>query len=110
MTPGTKVGARRWPYQAAHPDCWGKPWSGVVLAIDDPRAWENTITFPGRRPTRAEVAAHLDRVGPVRGVPVLWAFSDGPQVHWERAESLRPYAEDLADWFSQRGFALRRVA
>jgi len=40
---GAEVGAQRWPYHAAHPDCWWRPWKGVVLALDDPRAWSRTI-------------------------------------------------------------------
>jgi hypothetical protein len=96
---GMTVGAQRWPYQAAHHDCWGKPWAGVVLAVDDPRAWTDTLAFPGRTPTQEEVSEHVARYTFGGRTPVLWDFgSHGLKPHWERTDSLRPYAEDLADW------------
>jgi len=70
--PGTLVGAGRWPWAGAHYDCWGKPWSGTVLAPDDPRAWHGTLAFPcraeggmpgsGPLPSQEEVREHLLRV------------------------------------------------
>lgn len=52
---------------------------------------------------------------PARGwlagdVPVLWAFSDGPRVHWESVASLRPYWEDVAAWAAARWGAFKEVA
>jgi hypothetical protein len=100
---GMKVGAERWPYHAAHPGCWGKPWEGVVLAVDDPRAWTDTLAFPGRTPTQEEVSAHVARFTFTGRTPVLWDFGPhGLKAHWERTESLRPYGEDLAAWEAER--------
>lgn len=96
---GTPVGAKRWSYAGAHPDCWGTPWRGVVLALNDPRAWENTLAFPGRLPGHLEVDEHVAQHTFSGRTPVLWDFgSAGLQSHWERTASLRPYADDLAAW------------
>lgn len=93
---GSEVGVNRWPSTHAHPDAWGRPWRGTVLAPEDPRAWAGTLAFPSGAPGRGEVLAHLLRVGWPEGVvPVLWEFG---RVYWERAGSLRPYAEDAAAW------------
>ena len=56
---GDRVGAGRWPYSHAHPDCWGKPWAGVVLSETDPRAWANTLAFPVSSPDPAAVKEHV---------------------------------------------------
>ncbi len=103
---GSRVGAGRWPYAACHPDCWGKPWQGLVLAVDDPRAWAGTLAFPGKRPNREAVKAHVAWCR-AQGLlddrqPVLWAFGDRKQVYWESAASLRPYAQDLEAWTAAR--------
>ena len=104
---GTKVGAQRWPYHHAHPDAWGRPWAGVVLALDDPRAWAETVAFPWPQPDPAAVTAHVTKCR-ARGwlsdgrVPVLWSFGDEERVHWESTDSLRPYWEDLAAWAAER--------
>lgn len=119
MKIGSKVGAHRWPYNAAHPDCWGRPWSGVVLEVTDPRAWAGSIAFPSK-PTRAQVAAHVahceangsdfsDRA------PVLWDFGpNGSSVHWEKVDgtehAIRPYAEDLEAWSAARWEAKAKAA
>lgn len=103
MEVGTKVGARRWPYNAAHPDCWVRPHAGVVLSQRDPRAWQGTMAFGERLPTQAEVDRHVDWIEkniPDRKatLPVLWDFFGEPCAYWESAASVKPYAEDLADW------------
>lgn len=104
---GSIVGARRWPYSHAHPGCWGRPWSGVLLSNNDPRAWTDTLAFPGRCPTQAEVDAHLAQLAS-RGLdmgddcPVLWAFDSGPKVYWSEADLIRPYEDDLAEWELER--------
>lgn len=109
ITAGMTVGAERWPYSAAHPGCWGRPWSGVVLERDDPRAWEGTLAFGRRRPTREEARAHLGRVGGIPSfVPVLWDFGDHLKVYWEPVGDLRPYAADVAAWEAARVAALAR--
>ena len=97
------VGSHRWPYSSAHPDCWLKPWAGVQLSIDDPRAWAGTLAFPGKRPNRLAVKAHVAKCqaqGLLRGdeVPVLWDFGTYKQVWWQSVDGLRPYAEDLQEW------------
>lgn len=110
---GMVCGASRWPNFSNHPDCWGAPWKGRVLAINDPRAWERTVAFGPRLPTQDEVDEHIRRVravfpspsvpgdgDPFAGtVPVLWEFGE---VRWDKVTSIRPYAEDLADWEQQR--------
>jgi hypothetical protein len=92
---------QRWPLSAAHPDCWGLPWKGTVLAPDDPRAWAGTLAFPRGEPEPEAVRAHLARHPglAVRSVPVLWEFG---QVDWERREALRPYLQDVAAWEAER--------
>lgn len=104
LPPGCEVGAERWPWSAAHPDCWGLPWKGVVLSPTDPRAWRGTLAFPRGEPDPVAVRAHVARhpaLGASR-VPVLWEFGE---VHWENADRLRPYAEDVAAWELARGAA-----
>jgi hypothetical protein len=100
ITPGARVGARRWP----NPLHGGMPpWQGTVLSPEDPLAWRGTVL--GARPTAAQVRAHLDWLAetgvPLPEVPVLWAF-DEPQVRWEKPESLRPYPVDLQLWRQAR--------
>lgn len=100
---GTEVGTEyRWPYDSAHPDCWREPWKGVVLAPHDPRAWTNTVRFPGRVPRQAEVVKHLadlqERSIPLTGVPVLWDFGDEQRVWREIAEAVAPYQQCLLHW------------
>lgn len=101
MKTGTKVGAKRWGASANHPDCWMQPWAGVVLAKDDPRAWTGTLAFRST-PTREQVQAHIAGLGPdgLKSVtPVLWDFGPhGLKVYWEKTDSLRPYAADVAEW------------
>ena len=113
---GTEAGARRWPYHGAHDDCWGKPWKGVVLASDDPRAWRGTIAFPGELgdPPAEKVRAHVawcHEQGLLSDVPVAWEFG---KVYWERwadgpdSYGVRPYGEDLVNW--QRALWNARLA
>jgi hypothetical protein len=109
--PGTKVGARRWPYHGAHPGCWGRPWAGVVLALDDPRAWAGSIAFPTATPDPAAVTAHVRKcilAGGCTEVPVLWTFGAEQKIYWSRPAHLRPYAVDLEEWARERGEALLR--
>lgn len=112
---GMLVGARRWPSHGAHPDAWGKPWSGKVVAPDDPRAWADTLAFPRGMPTQQEVREHIAELGPIMGaapksIPVLWNFGKDKKVHWERPESLRPYKQDLAEWKAELATARKRSA
>lgn len=104
---GARVGAHRWPYSAAHPDCWLKPYAGEVLADDDPRAWAGTIAFPTDDPDPVKVCDHVawcKSQGLLSDVqPVLWEFG---RVHWEK--SLIDYGADYAEWFQARSIAFHR--
>lgn len=107
MDVGTKVGAHRWPYHYNHPDCWGRPWSGTLLAGNDPRAWQDTIRFDGL-PSQAEVDRHVAWCKArytdwEQRVPVLWDFGEnGQTIYWEDAARLLPYDEDVAAWLRAR--------
>ena len=73
-----------------------QPWihpahRGTVLAVDDPRAWRNTLAFPSEAPpTVQDVQQHLAKLA-ARGihlkdkVPVSWDFG---AVYWERESAL----------------------
>lgn len=103
MTPGTEVSTHyRWPHDSAHPDCWREPWKGILLAPNDPRAWTNTVRFPGRVPERAEVDQHLadlnERAIPLTGFPVLYDFDGEPTAQWERTDNVVPYQQCLLHW------------
>ena len=113
METGTKVGARRWPYAACHPDCWGRPWAGKTLAVDDPKAWAQSLAFPTAKPKRAEVKAHVERCR-AQGLlqdktPVLWDFGDKTRVYWEDTSSLRAYAQDLKEWEEAHAREMQRL-
>ena len=116
---GQAVGGSRWAYDHAHSDCWLAPWRGVVLAIDDPRAWVNSMVKAKvyGKPTRAEIRAHITHLEqlwrdcpPAKGSPpifastviVLWDFGDEKKIMHESAESLRPFAADVAAWEAAR--------
>lgn len=61
---------------------------GKVLALDDPRAWANTLAFPQDKPNRRTVKEHLLRhptVG-IKSIPVLYKFG----VQWDRRDCLSP--------------------
>ena len=106
---GLEVGAKRWPYAAAHPDAWGLPWKGTVLATNDPRAWEGTMAFPSRLPSQSEVDSHVVGYTFEGRAPVLWDFgSSGLKSFWEPIHALRPYSEDLAAWDLERAEAIER--
>lgn len=104
---GTEVGTpSRWPYRCFHPDCWMPPHKGIVLALDDPRAWKNSLAFPERTPTQEECTKHLEECCN-RGllfddVPVLWTSSiDGEEfIRWDN--NLHPYDEELKAWEQAR--------
>lgn len=94
MKPGDVVTT----YYRTNPD--GRPYRGVVLAVNDPRAWEDTGAFPGRRPTQEEVDAHIERMRQTGidfsdEVPVEWEFG---KVYWEPVHKLVPYEEGVKAW------------
>ncbi|MEM3452127.1 MAG: hypothetical protein QW835_00675 [Candidatus Hadarchaeum sp.] len=105
LPPGTVVGAGRWPPI-------GKPWKGIVLSQDDPRAWARTLAFPNRTPSEEEARQHVlwckerGLLGPER-VPVLWTFKSdlGGEyqiIYWETVgdgkHDVKPYEMDLELW------------
>lgn len=107
LEPGLEVGCRyRWPYCANHSDCWQRPHKGIVLALDDPRAWKDSLAFPGLTypdgPPQDLVTAHVEKCREQGllsdGTPVLWQWFDEPKqvVMWDT--QLLPYAEELAAW------------
>ncbi|WP_186214527.1 hypothetical protein [Burkholderia gladioli] len=112
---GTIVGAHRWPYHSAHPECWGTPWKGVVLALNDPRAWAGNLALSTQQKIDEHVAWCHDHGLLKDTVPVLWDFGDEKIVYFQsasndaRCHDLRPYAEDYLDWQTERAAALRRV-
>jgi len=57
MKVGDVVGARRWPYEAAHPEVWGQPLRGEILSCNDRKAWEGSMLFA--TPSQQEVDAHV---------------------------------------------------
>jgi hypothetical protein len=102
----------RRPMDHAHPDCWGEPIRGTVLAYDDPRAWRATFAFPANHwpsgPSQEEATAHAEwcasedlfRDG---CVPVLYRSADGREfVQWDRATALAPYQEMYERWKEAR--------
>lgn len=106
--PGDKVGAGRWPRSGEHPDNWGEPLIGVVMAVDEPEAWRGTIAFAGDDlPSRAAVREHLDVLAnagiSVSAVPVLWLHAGKTEVYWLRPESLVSPACDRMAWLAARG-------
>lgn len=112
-SPGSEVGCEyRWPYCAAHPDCWSPPHKGIVLALDDPRAWRGSLAFPRNPPTQEECTAHvqscLDRGLLFNNVPVLWQSSVDPEQFMQWDSKLRPYADELAAWEAARAAAYDR--
>lgn len=105
--PGTEVGCEyRWPYDHAHPDCWQPPHKGVVLALDDPRAWRGSVAFPRAEMLTPEaVTKHVEWCLSEKllfdKVPVLYTQESGEQfMQWD--SKLRPYAEELAAWEAAR--------
>lgn len=108
---GTVVGARRWPYSASHPDCWGKPWQGVVLAINDQRAWAGNAALDTQSKIDAHVAWCQEHGLLKHTIPVLWDFDDEQVVYFQQAvgdaslHDLMLYAEDYSAWQSARAEA-----
>lgn len=106
---GKRVGARRWPYYGSHPETWGQPHEGTVLAQDDPRAWAETLAFSSKTPDPAAVARHVEHCHEQgllnTEMPVLWDFPHGQRVLWEKISGLRSAAEDRAAWEAERAQA-----
>lgn len=105
--PGTEVGcSSRWPYRHYHPDNWMPPHKGIVLALDDPRAWRGSLAFPNEPPTQEECTDHVvnccGRGLLFDAVPVLWTSSLNGEQFMQWDSKLRPYAEELAAWEAAR--------
>jgi hypothetical protein len=113
---GTVVGARRWPYASAHPECWGTPWSGVVLEMNDPRVWSGNPALSSQEKIGGHIAWCKDRGLLMNTVPVLWDFAGEQVVYFQsatgdaRCHDLKPYAEDYLAWQSARAAAFRKLA
>lgn len=75
------------------------------MALDDPRAWVQTIAFPVESPDADAVKAHVARCR-LQGllsdrVPVLWDFgAQGTRCYFETADRVVPYAQDVESWRS----------
>jgi len=74
--------------------------AGTLLAVNDPRAWAETMAFTGRTPTQAEVDEHLagKMVAGVFAsestdprVPIEWDFG---KVYWEPTSAIRFLTRD----------------
>jgi hypothetical protein len=96
--PGTRIGAGRIPYQSNHPGTWGQPHRGTVLALDDKRAWRNTLAF-GERVSQKHATLHvkqlLEQGYLTDKVPVLWDFG---KILWEPIQFIRSVEEDYAEF------------
>lgn len=113
--PGTIVGAGRWPNPLSS-SC--PPWKGVVLALNDEFAWENTIAFT--RPFQERVDEHVKycfSIGLLQEeVPVLWDFGDHHRVLWQKwvpaagIYALRHYADDVRLWQHELSLNARKTA
>jgi hypothetical protein len=119
MKTGTIVGCRhRWPNKHLHPDDWTPPWKGEVLAVNDVRAWKDTMSFSKilhpQGPSQEQVNEKIQKItkhGKLDGVPILYTRDNGSQfISWERTSSLAPYADELAEWNRQREEARQRRA
>lgn len=100
---GMAVGCSyRWPYSAAHPDCWLAPYKGVILAITDPAAWSKTLAFSAEFPDAGKVAKHVEwclSQGHLKGsVPIRYETDSGHFVQWDSVDSLSPYADAVREW------------
>jgi hypothetical protein len=114
-----EVGCRyRWPYDCAHPDCWQPPIKGLVLALDDPRAWRHTLAFPEGvypdGPPQDKVTEHVSKCLSedllAIAVPVLYTNGDGKEfVQWDSPDHLLSYVEELAAWQEARQQAYKRA-
>jgi hypothetical protein len=106
---GARVGARRWPYSAAHPDCWEPPLHGILLPRNEPRAWAKTLAFADDPPSQAAVDRHVQWClgqGLLRdSVPVQWSLASGVVIRWQSIASLVPAEEDLGAWVLERAAA-----
>ena len=103
---GARVGAGRIPYWGAHPSCWGRPWAGTLLSMDDVEAWAGSLAFPEPNPEQLAVSAHVRTClnqGLLQGrVPVRWDFG---KVLWEDASKLRTVEADAAAFEVERASA-----
>lgn len=104
---GTLVSTRyRWPMSSSHPDCWELPHLGEVLAVNDPRAWANTLAFSGGTPSQEQVDYHLanlaERGITIKDTPVKYPFG----VMWDT--EVEPYEKVKRDWEQSRHNAYQK--
>jgi hypothetical protein len=120
IKPGTVVGCRyRWPYDSCHPDCWLPPHRGIVLHLDDPRAWADTLAFPGSThpngPPQEAVTAHVMKHMPGIGkktIPILYKSpipDDVLFVQWDTIVNVHPYEEEYNTWTIMRETRYREI-
>lgn len=102
--PGTEVCCL---YRLANNDD-EEPMRGVILYLDDPRAWIATVAFykstPLQLPEAAKVTAHVTHCL-VEGllmdtVPVLYQRDGASFIHFDR--HLQVYAEYVPGWLEER--------
>ncbi|WP_035538924.1 hypothetical protein [Paraburkholderia hospita] len=111
---GDAVGARRWPYASAHPDAWGTPWKGILLAVNDPRAWAGNPALRSQQAIDQQAWCH-EHGSLADTVPVLWDFGDRQAVFFQsvarddRCHALRPYADDCREWEAAYAAACRAL-
>lgn len=102
---GTVVGAHRWPYSSAHPDCWQAPCKGVVIALNDRRIWKGNASLKTQEDIdRHVVWCHSHRLF-AHDVAVLWEFGEEQTVYISStlgSHRVRPYAEDYLEWQAAR--------
>ena len=109
LSVGLVVGCEyRWPMHASHPDCWQPPLKGVVLALDDLRAWHDSIAFP-TDPTQDECTAHVEsclaRNLLKNKVPVRYSIGKEQFIEWDMNDKLHPWEEELKRWNEARKVA-----
>lgn len=104
---GTLVSTNyRWPMSGSHPDCWELPHLGEVLAVNDPRAWANTLAFSGGTPSQEQVDHHLAKLAErgitIKDTPVKYPFG----VMWDT--NVGPYEKVRKAWEQARFNAYRQ--
>lgn len=58
-----------------------EPGQGIVLALNDPAVWANSVAFPTPQPDAQAIKVHVAR-STFTKVPVAWSRGTGRQVKW----------------------------